>query len=360
MIVNSKTLEHRARIERYVREGRTVSGNCGASKDQTQILQEQKQNFDQMSSQAASVFGDASQVFQSLQSSFAPIVAAGPGQQGYTPAEEAALKSSAITNTGNAYRNAAAAAGERGSAAGGGTTILPSGAQMGQQAAIAEAGAGATASALNNIDVQSAELGRQNWLNAAGILGGATGTFGASTGAGSAATGAGSAAASEANTVQQANGQLTQDILGVAESGAGMASSILCPAEGSLFLMADGSEKPVETLLLGELIAGIDDEPQTIEEIQSQYTNIIKVSTENGLVTRNSPVHAFALPEAVSWFLFGRSEKPSVPNLARAKSRRSNPMVWNGYSTSSPTARIRIGRTVFGPLELEMPSVISE
>jgi len=295
--VNIQSILHRRRIEQYLREGRTVGGGCGASKDQTQILQEQKQNFDQMSSEAATVFGNASDVFKSLQSSFAPIVAAGPGQQGYTPAEEAALKSSAITQTGNAYRNAAQAAGERGAAAGGGTTILPSGAQMGQQAAIAEAGAAQTAGELNQIDVQSAELGRQNWLNAAGILGGATGTFGASTGAGSAATGAGSAAASEANTVQQANNQWAQDLIAVGSSAASTVGSIMCPAEGSLYLMADGSEKPVETLVLGELIAGIDDEPQMIEEIQSQYTNIIKVSTENGLVTRNSPVHAFALPK---------------------------------------------------------------
>lgn len=292
MITNSHTI----RITRYIREGRTVSGACGASVQQQQIAAEQQANFNQMTQQAAAVFGDTSKVFGELQSSFAPILAAGPGQQGFTAPELASMRSQAVTQGGIATRNAQQAAGERAAAAGGGTTVLPSGAAMGQEANIAEAGAQATANQLSNINLQSAELGQQNWMNAAGILGGAANTFNASTGAGSAATGSGSAAMSGASTVQQANQEGINDALGVIQAGAGVASSF-CPAEGSPYLMADGSEKPVENLEVGELIAGVDDEPQTIEEIQSQYTNIIEVTTENGFVTRNSPVHAFALPK---------------------------------------------------------------
>ena len=267
---------------------------CGASAQQTQIAAEQQANFNQMSNQAAAVFGDTSKVFSELQSSFAPILAAGPGQSGFTAPELANLQSQAVTAGGVATRNAQQAAGERAAAAGGGTTVLPSGAAMGQEANIAEAGAQATANQLSNINLENAQLGQQNWMNAAGILGGAANTFNASTGAGSAATGSGSAAMSGANDVHQANGQLTQDILGVAESGAGVAGSILCPAEGSLYLMADGSEKPVENLEVGELIAG-DDGASEITEIHSEILPVIQVCTENGFITRNSITHCFKL-----------------------------------------------------------------
>jgi hypothetical protein len=74
------------------------------------------------------------------------------------------------------------------------------------------------------------------------------------------------------------------------------ASGAMCPAEGSLYLMADGTELPVEKLEIGDWIAGIDDEAQEIEEIQSSYQPSIRVVTENGCRTRNSWTHAFASP----------------------------------------------------------------
>jgi len=41
---------------------------------------------------------------------------------------------------------------------------------------------------------------------------------------------------------------------------------------------------------------GIDDEPCTIEDIPSDRTETIRVTFDDGHVTRNSPTHAFALP----------------------------------------------------------------
>jgi hypothetical protein len=75
------------------------------------------------------------------------------------------------------------------------------------------------------------------------------------------------------------------------------AYAAICPAEGSMYLMHNGTEKPVEALVVGDLIAGIDEEPQIIEEIQSAYIDILCVTTENGCVLRNSYIHAFALPK---------------------------------------------------------------
>jgi hypothetical protein len=291
---------------------------CGASSSEKQISQQQQDNLNTMSNEASQAFGQSSQVFQQLSSAFSPVLAAGPGQSGFTPAELANLKSQAITNTGVATRNAQQAAGERGAAQGGGTTILPSGAQMGQNAAIAEAGAQQTAGELSNINLQNAQLGQQNWMNAAGVLSGATNTFNASTGLANAATGAGSAAFSSANSINQQNQQWSQDLINVASSAAGTAGSILCPAEGSLYLMADGSEKPVEELVTGEQGMDENGSPNTIEEITTSVVPVIRVCTENGFSTRNSETHCFTTP---SGFVISVLSLGTLVNTARGPSR---------------------------------------
>jgi hypothetical protein len=200
---------------------------CGASSAQKAISQEQQTNYNTLMDNAGQVFGNSSSVFNDLQSSFAPIVAAGPGQGGYTPAELANLKSQAITNTGIATRNAEQAAGERSAASGGGTTTLPSGAQLGESANIAEAGAAQTANQLANINTQNAMLGQQNWMNAAGILAGAPNVYNAATAMGNAAVGGGGSAMQGATAVNQANQQAIQDLVQVASSAGQTAGSIL-------------------------------------------------------------------------------------------------------------------------------------
>jgi hypothetical protein len=223
---------HTARIEQYIREGRTVSGGCGASSSQKEIAGQQQQNFQQLAANAQQVFGSSSQIFNDLTSSFAPIVAAGPGQSGFTAPELANLQSQAVTQGGIATRNAQQAAGERASAAGGGTSVLPNGATLGMNANIAEAGAANTANSLANINLQNAEVGRQNWMNAAGVLAGAPNVFNASTSAAGAGTQAGSAAMSGASTVQQANRQWVGDVMGVLGDATQIGSSFLTAGMG--------------------------------------------------------------------------------------------------------------------------------
>lgn len=215
-------------VERYIREGRTVSGGCGASQSEKSIASQQQQNFQQFSNEAGQVFGNSSQIFKDLTSSFEPVLAAGPGQSGFTPQELAALNSQAITTSGAQYRNAATAAGERIAASGGGNAVLPSGTTAAVQGNIATAGAASTANELNQIALQNAQTGRQNWMNAAGVLSGAGNVFNPATNFDSSTTGAGSAAMSGASTVQNANRQWIGDVTGIlgdaAQIGAGIAT----------------------------------------------------------------------------------------------------------------------------------------
>src|SRR5208337_1488296 len=78
---------------------------CGATKQQNQIAQQEQGLATQLTTQSQAVFGASSSVFNSLQSTFAPIIAAGPSQQGFSQQQLANLNSEAITQTGQEYKN---------------------------------------------------------------------------------------------------------------------------------------------------------------------------------------------------------------------------------------------------------------
>lgn len=99
-----------------------------------------------------------------------------------------------------------------------------------------------------------------------------------------------------AQTGEDTQSEENDKMIDSAISSAGGVAGAFCPAKGSLYLLPDGSEVPVETLKAGDLIAGIDGEPQTVEEIQVGLTPILRVETENGFVAHNSRTHAYALP----------------------------------------------------------------
>jgi hypothetical protein len=77
----------------------------------------------------------------------------------------------------------------------------------------------------------------------------------------------------------------------------GEVAAQFCPAKGSPYLMFGGTSKSVEELRVGEKLEGIAGDPQIIEEIESVICPVIRVTTENGFVARNSYSHAFALPD---------------------------------------------------------------
>ena len=83
-------------------------------------------------------------------------------------------------------------------------------------------------------------------------------------------------------------------------SGAGQLGSAAitasCPAKGTLYLTAGKLLQPVETLLVGDRLEGIDGEDQVIEEIQSALSPVLKITLDDGKMVRCSRVHAFALP----------------------------------------------------------------
>jgi len=215
-----EVLEH----EGFFYEG-PVALACGATPGQQQLATQQTSAYTTLTNQASSQFGQASGVFNDLVSSFAPIVAAGPNQQGFSPAEVSAMNSQAITNTGQGYRNAKAAVGNAESAVGGGNTGDTSGgATVGENLSLAENAGNQTASELNNITQANYATGRQNYFNAASGLANAPSVFGTANQAANAATGAGEAAEKSTNDVASQDNSWVGAVTGALGNIAGVAT----------------------------------------------------------------------------------------------------------------------------------------
>jgi hypothetical protein len=215
------------------------------------------------------------------------------GGQGYNPATLAAMRASASDQTASATQNAIR--GSQNQQFNEGGENLPSGVNAQINAAIQTAGAQTEAESQQGITEQNAQLQNANYWNAVGTLGGVAGQFnpnGSISGVTSAASGI--ASLSQANTA--ASGPTFGALLGTAIGGAAQVGAAFCPAKGSMYLMWDYTEKPVETLKVGDILRGIDDEPCVIEEIQSGLSTILYTVTDDGLLLRTSPTHAFALP----------------------------------------------------------------
>jgi hypothetical protein len=199
---------------------------CGADPAQTQIAQQQSAAYTQMTQQASQVFGNSSAVFGDLMKTFAPTVAAGASQQGFSPAELSNLNSSAITQTGQAYRNAKSAVGEAQAAQGGGNVgDVSGGANVGTDLSVANSAASQTAGELNQIGEANYQTGRQNYDTAVQGLSNAPNVFNTATSMNNAATNSGNAAANTANQIAQENNSWVQAVTGALGSVAGAATT---------------------------------------------------------------------------------------------------------------------------------------
>jgi len=206
----------------YEYEG-PVSSACGASSQQTQIEQGQQNLFQQLQTQATAVFGASSQVFNSLMSTYAPIVAAGPDQNGFSPQLTANLNSQAITQTGVNYKNAKAALGNEEAAQGGGNATLPNGAAVGADLSLAESAANQTSGELSQITQAGYAQGNKNYEDAVAGEQNAPNVFGAASNAGSVASSSGGEAANTANQIAQENNSWVNAAIGALGGIAGSA-----------------------------------------------------------------------------------------------------------------------------------------
>ena len=197
---------------------------CGANSQQKQIGAAQQSFFTQLTNQSQQVFGAASSVFQNLVNTFTPTIKAGPNQEGFSPAELAAMKSQAITNVGQGYKNVKAAVGNAEAAYGGGNISLPTGVNEATDLGAAVSAANEQAGLLNNITQADYAAGRENYNNATKGLAESTNVFNPAATAANAATGAGEAASSTANQIAQQSNSWMSAVSGVLGGVAGAAT----------------------------------------------------------------------------------------------------------------------------------------
>jgi hypothetical protein len=173
-----------------------------ASAQQKQIAQEQQQFYQTLTQSFQQNFAQQQNILSSLQQSFAPILAAGINQYGFSPAEDAALRTQATSGTAQQYQMAQQATAAQLAAVGGGNQFLPSGAaaQLTQQTALAAA----QQQSAEQLGITTAgyQQGQANYLAAAGELGQVAAQENP-LGYAQAATGAGQTAFGSAETVAQ-------------------------------------------------------------------------------------------------------------------------------------------------------------
>jgi hypothetical protein len=191
-------------VERYIREGLTVSGGCGASSAQVGLQNSQIAFYNQLTSQYGTIFGESQDILKGLTAAFEPILAKGPNQEGFSPAEKQALESQATSGVGANYAKAQAALATQQGAEGGGNSFLPAGAAEEQKAQLA--GSAASLQSGEQLGIQQADYsqGLQNYQFASNELAGVASQLNPA-GFANSATGAGGAASTTANEVSQAN-----------------------------------------------------------------------------------------------------------------------------------------------------------
>lgn len=137
-----------------------------------------------------------------------------------------------------------------------------------------------------------------NFWNASNIASGNAASAG-----GTATQSAGNSGTSSAQIYQTAGtptpGALNSAIGAAGAVGGGLASNAklaTCPCAGSMILMADGSEKPVELLAPGEVIRGVEDETCTVESAIPSEETAFAIFTSDGCIVSASCSHTLITP----------------------------------------------------------------
>lgn len=139
---------------------------CGASDQQKQI-EGQTLSFSQLlSGNYAANYGAQSAILKNIGNILTPIAQAGPDQQGYGANELAALNTGAGETVGADYAKASQQLNNSLAARGGGSEVLPTGAEAALKGQLASAGANALSTKQTGITEANYEQGRQNWSNA--------------------------------------------------------------------------------------------------------------------------------------------------------------------------------------------------
>lgn len=169
--------------------------------------------YQQVTGQQAQAFSEQQNILQDIQSVVQPIVNAGPNAYGFTPQEDALLKSQIETQGAQATANAQNAAQLAEKQASGGAAILPTGATEQINANLNLLGEQNTANQLTSEELAGWNFGNQRYLEAENALSGNASLI-SPTSYTNAATGAGAGATGAINLADSERSNLLSSILG--------------------------------------------------------------------------------------------------------------------------------------------------
>jgi hypothetical protein len=177
---------------------------CGATSGQTAAAANEVKVSDLLRTDMQLVFGKNQNLLDTLTKALSPQVQAGPNQYGFAPGQDAAMRTQATEQIGQAGANATNAT--RNAVAGQGGMNLPSGSEAAIESELAQTQANQEASAQLGITEKGYEAGRQNYFQSVKDLAGAPGELEApATSAGNAAIGGASQQMQGADSIAAAN-----------------------------------------------------------------------------------------------------------------------------------------------------------
>ena len=204
---------------------------CGATQQQQQLESEQAAFYQEATQESNTAFAQQQALHQEMLSVYAPILQAGPSQEGFSQQEKDVLNAQAIEGTAENYEQAARATNERIAAQSGGQPSLPTGGQIQLQEELATSAAAEKSKEQTQIQEASFAQGEQNFANATSAVEGVSGELNPVAYEG-AATGSGSAAATTANQIAEENNSWVNAALGAAGS---LGSAVVGQNPGGIF-----------------------------------------------------------------------------------------------------------------------------
>jgi hypothetical protein len=205
----------------------TMDRLCGASSEENAAFQNEQTLAGEMGKDFNAYFGENQAILGNLTTTLNPVIQAGPNQYGFSNAEDAALRSSAMNTNAAAGAEASNAVRSSMAAAGGGNVSLPSGSAEAENAALAENQAQTEAAAQTGITEAGYQAGRQEFNTAVQQITSAPGALeNPVTGAGEGATGAAGQEMQGAADITQANQAWMAPVAGLVGSLGGAALGI--------------------------------------------------------------------------------------------------------------------------------------
>lgn len=199
---------------------------CGPTTEEKSLQAQESSLSSVLQQNYNTQFKNQSDILSNLNSVLSPIVAAGPGQQGWTPGQAAAVNTNILNTTGANYANARRAAQNALAGQGGGAgnpSGIASGIEQQIQGSIASGAAGQTSTEENQALQANYAQGNANFNQAVAGSQALAQAYDPTAYA-DLATSANKSAFGEADTIQQQQNQLAKDIAGAA---VGVGSSIL-------------------------------------------------------------------------------------------------------------------------------------